>query len=54
MRINIADPVFQTTLFIIFFALSVVLTLKKDTKPYEMDHEHTDEFYRLSNNLCHY
>ena len=43
MRINIADPVFQTTLFIIFFALSVVLTLKKDTKPYEMDHEHTDE-----------
>ena len=43
MRINIADPVFQTTLFIIFFALAVIATLKRDTKPYEMDHAHTDE-----------
>lgn len=43
MRINIADPVFQTVLFTIFFVLSVMATLKKDTKPYEMDHAHTDE-----------
>ncbi len=43
MRINIADPVFQTTLFIIFFVLSIVLTLKKDKKPFEMDYQHTDE-----------
>lgn len=43
MRINIANPVFQTNLFIMFFALAVLLTLRKDAKPFEMNHQHTDE-----------
>ena len=48
MRINIPDPVFQTTLFTIIFAFFVVLTVRKDAKPHELDHGHTDELKGLA------
>src|SRR3990170_3557971 len=48
MRINIPDPVFQTTLFIIIFAFFVVLSIRKDAKPHELDHGHTDELKGLA------
>jgi peptidoglycan/LPS O-acetylase OafA/YrhL len=43
MQINIVDPYFQTLLFITFLTAFILLTVKKDTDQYKMNHSHTDE-----------
>ena len=43
MHISIADPFFQTSIFILILVIFTVITLKKDQNPHEMDFSHTDE-----------
>ncbi len=43
MIINVLDPFFQTALFLTFFVACTFLTIRKDPKPHEMTHSHTNE-----------
>lgn len=43
MQINIADPTFQTQIFILLLTISVLLTVKKSANPYSIDIQATNE-----------
>ncbi len=43
MHVNVLDPRFQTLLFTSILIAIAVLTAKKDPKPHEMNHSHTNE-----------
>ncbi len=43
MNVNIPDPHYQTTLFIIFFIVFIVVTARKSSSPHELSHSFTTE-----------
>jgi peptidoglycan/LPS O-acetylase OafA/YrhL len=48
MLIKVSDPIFQTIFFTVLFLAAVMLTAKKSTQLFDLNHSHTNELKGLS------